>query len=218
MNTVTRRIFPIGLSALLLGAFACDREKEEQPEMQPKTVEDPELTTPTAEPEVPATGSGTEPRVPPADPTAGQQPMQLDSQTQQLLTKVHQTNEAEVEMAKLAKDKQVSGEVEELATKLEEEHKSSNEKLQQLTQEMGVELQPTAQPPEQVQQAMQKLEQASGKQFEREFVTTQIQIHEQTLQELRSAEPNIQNPEVRQYVQETISHMEDHLKQAQQIQ
>jgi putative membrane protein len=119
----------------------------------------------------------------------------------------------EVESAKLAQEKAQDEEIKQFAQELERDHQQANEELRQIAQEMEVEFPQEMMEPH--RQALDKLRQASGSQFDQQFHQMQLQAHEETVRYFQTADQRIQEPELKQYVQKTLPTLREHHEQIQ---
>jgi putative membrane protein len=66
-------------------------------------------------------------------------------------------------------------------------------------------------------EAMQKLMQASGAQFDREYVNAMVAKHTETLNAVKVAQQQVSDPDVKKYLEDVASTVEGHQKKAQEL-
>ena len=139
-------------------------------------------------------------------PGAGSAAKLSDSE-KQLLQKIADANKAEVETGQLAQSNAASPKVKDMGQKLADEHTQNQQQLQQLASQKGVQL--SDQPTEESQK--NKLESTKGAQFDKAFLQHEKDDHAKLLQDLKSQQDQIQDPDVKSFVQQTISAVQQHL-------
>ena len=139
-------------------------------------------------------------------PGAGSAAKLSDSE-KQLLQKIADVNKAEVETGQLAQSNAASPKVKDMGQKLADEHTQNQQQLQQLASQKGVQL--SDQPTEESQK--NKLESTKGAQFDKAFLQHEKDDHAKLLQDLKSQQDQIQDPDVKNFVQQTISAVQQHL-------
>jgi putative membrane protein len=137
-----------------------------------------------------------------------------------VLSQLAVANQTEIQQGKAAAKKASTPTVKQFADQLVKDHKANSQQLQQLAKKLGVTLADSgAQTSTESQSAsMGELEGKSGKEFDQAFLDAQIQAHEQNIDKIRNQLiPASDQPELRDYLQQTASAMEGHLASAKQL-
>jgi putative membrane protein len=137
-----------------------------------------------------------------------------------VLSQLAVANQTEIKQAQVAAKKASTPTVKEFANKLAKDHKANSQKLEQLAKKMGVTLSDSgAQASTESQSAtMGELAGKTGKEFDLAFLDAQIQAHEQNIDKIRNQLiPATDQPELRDYLQQTAAEMEGHLASAKQL-
>ncbi len=130
-----------------------------------------------------------------------------------LLDKANQMNHEEIDAADMARDK--AGDnlaLKSMAETMKEDHKVNQDAVESLASKENVNLSSYKKPAED-----DKLSNMKGAQFDRAFLTNQIQDHRKALREFESARNSITDPAVKMYIDETTPVLEAHLKVAENL-
>jgi putative membrane protein len=125
----------------------------------------------------------------------------------------------EVEIARLAESKAASDDVKSVAETIIRDHSANRDEALQLAQQEQIALTP---PPADTSAAhassvMQQLQALQGEEFDRAFVQRQIEHHQDEVRKLTTMQSTVQDPEVRDFVDRTLTAVQEHLDQLQQI-
>jgi putative membrane protein len=137
----------------------------------------------------------------------------LSDSEKQLLQKVNDADKAEIEMGQLAQNNASSAKVKDLGQKLVDDHTQNKQQLEQIAQQKGVQLQDEAKPDE--QSSKSKFENMKGAQFDKAFLQHERDDHAKLLQELKQQQDQIQDPDVKSFISQTIAAVQQHLDAAQ---
>jgi putative membrane protein len=193
----------------------------------PTTPDDPERTTgrtnsppgtqtapePT-NPQIPAPTDT--PRVPGA--TAGAEG-DLD-----VVARVHQSNQKEIEMAQIALDKAESPQVKAYARKLLNDHQGADKKLLTYADKKNLDRSKlekaatgTAAAPTADNDAQTRLLSATGADFDRQFVTVMLGEHDKAIDLVKSAKDSVTDRELRTFLAGVLPKLEQHRKMASEL-
>lgn len=131
-------------------------------------------------------------------------------------------NEGEIETGRLARDRAQSGEVRRFAEMMVNEHTNANERVRDLSSRQNI--QPNEggvaqQLRRDTQQQMSRLRNLSGAEFDRAYIDSQVQMHQDALQLIDNRMmPSARDTQLRTLVQDMRQHVADHLREAQDIQ
>ena len=133
----------------------------------------------------------------------------LSDDEKQLLQKISDANKAEIEMGQLAQSNASSPKVKDLGQKLVDDHTQNNQQLQQIAQQKGVHLQDEEKPDE--QSGKMKFEKMKGAQFDKAFLQHERDDHAKLLKELQAKQDQVKDPDVKSFVSQTITAVQQHL-------
>jgi putative membrane protein len=139
---------------------------------------------------------------------AGATSAKLSDSEKQLLQKIADADKAEIEMGQLAQANASSPKVKDLGQKLVDDHTQNNQQLQQLAQQKGVELKSEEKPDEESMKS--KFENMKGAQFDKAFLQHEHEDHTKLLKELKSQQDQIQDPDVKSFVSQTMTAVQQH--------
>ncbi|MGH7631054.1 MAG: DUF4142 domain-containing protein [Gemmatimonadales bacterium] len=137
-----------------------------------------------------------------------------------VLSQVAFANQTEIRQGEAAAKKATTPTVKEFATRIAQDHKANTKQLRQVAARIGVTVGDSgAQATTESQSAtMGELAGKTGKDFDRAFIDAQIKAHEQTIDKIRNQLlPASDQPEVREYLEQTAAAMEGHLASAKQL-
>ena len=143
------------------------------------------------------------------------------SADQQAIYKLHLTNQAEIELGRLAQQKGQSEDVRQYGQQLSSDHSASNQEVQQVAQEAGIQL--SAAPKElskdreEMQKKLDQLQQAQNDDFDREFLDAMVDSHKRTIDKLSRLQQDVQDPTVRQLIDRSLPKLQQHQDQAEQL-
>lgn len=129
--------------------------------------------------------------------------------------KAAQANVAEIEGGKLAQSKAARADIKQFGEKMEQDHSKTLQELQALAAKKGVSL-PDG--PDEAHQALAKqLAAASGKEFDRTYVTHAGVADHKAAKTLFEKGAKSQDADVRAFAKKVLPHIEHHLQMAQAI-
>ena len=137
----------------------------------------------------------------------------LSDSEKDLLQKVADADKAEIAMGQLAQTNASSDKVKQFGQKLVDDHTQNSQQLQQIAQQKGVQLQDQQNPDEQSSKA--RFEKMKGAQFDKAFLQHERDDHAKLLKELQQQQDKIQDPDVKNFVSQTITAVQQHLDAAQ---
>lgn len=130
-------------------------------------------------------------------------------------------NRSEVEAGQLAKTKASSSDVRVYASQMVNEHQLKMQDATQLARRIGVQPQKPALArtlESTHQEAMDKLREKSGRDFDRAYLEYQIQMHQQSVNLVEDSAESVNNPELKRFLRETRPDLQEHLSAAQSMQ
>ena len=125
----------------------------------------------------------------------------------------------EVEIGRLATEQAQSDDVKAVADKIVRDHSANRDEALRLAQQEQLALAP---PPADTSEAhatnvLQQLQGLQGEAFDRAFVQQQIEHHQNEVRNLTTIQATVEDPEVRAFVERTLTAVQEHLDQLQQI-
>lgn len=151
-----------------------------------------------------------------SSPAAGSGALKTLSETEQrFVRQAVESSLYEVAVAALAADRAQNDSIKRMAEQLVNDHRSANDKLQQLANgRMAV----PSDIPADKQATIDKLSQAKGAAFDKQFLDiVGIRDHQRDIQMFESAQKDIQDAELKLFVQNTLPTLKHHLSTAQDL-
>jgi putative membrane protein len=126
-----------------------------------------------------------------------------------------QGGRAEVELGKLAESHAQSPDVKNFAKRMVEDHGKANDQLKQIAQKEGVKL-PSGMGKEH-EEVKNRLEKLHGASFDQAYMHDMVQDHQKDVREFQQAANSLQDPQLKQFAQQTLSTIQQHLQMAEQL-
>ncbi len=151
------------------------------------------------------------------DPGTAAQGVQ-DTAAAGFVSRARMANMMEIETGQLAQQKGADLDVKQFGSRMVQDHTAANEQLKQLmqTKQLDAGAQGGADDPK-MASAVGKLKQASGADFDREYITLQIRGHMKNIMLFEKASRDVQDPEIRDFAVKTLPALREHLEMAQAI-
>lgn len=149
-------------------------------------------------------------------PAAGHSTLaELNPAEQRFISQAVEASLYEVAAATLAIERAQNESTRKMAEKLLRDHKWANDKLLQVANgRMAV---PSSIPPDK-QAMIDKLSQTTGEAFDQQFIqVVGVQDHQQVVQLFEAAQKDIQNTELKLFVQSTLPTLKSHLSKAEEL-
>jgi len=127
----------------------------------------------------------------------------------QFVDKAANSNMFEIQSSQAAVNKTQNSEVRNFAQRMVTDHTQAGEKMQTAAQGVTI---PTALDQEHAQM-LQKLQQASGNEFDRPYVDAQVDGHQKAVALFEGYAQNGDNAQLKQFAQQTLPTLRDHLQQ-----
>ncbi len=148
-------------------------------------------------------------------PATAAQTITTDQNTTDFLVKAANGGMAEVKLAQIAKDKATDTAIQHFADMMIADHSAANEKVKAFAAERNVSL-PSV-PGEDEQKKADELSKKTGKDFNKEYVSTMIKGHEETLSMFKKASASVTDGAVKAFIDNTIPVIEHHLMRIKDI-
>jgi putative membrane protein len=139
-----------------------------------------------------------------------------DTSPQDILSKIHTTNQNEIRMAKLALQKGHSPEVKKFAQRMIKDHTMADQKVMKIAKEEGLTL---GQYPLTAHQQgqMDKLASTTGTEFDKAYMEANRVGHHKAVDMLKNAEAQTNDPRIKRLVSQLLPTVEHHDQMAEQI-
>jgi putative membrane protein len=128
---------------------------------------------------------------------------------------IAQADMAEVQAGKLGASKASSAEVREFAQHMVDDHGKHLSELRSMAKTKGMQL--PSQPAKKHQDALNKLQSASGAAFDKQFMTMMVKDHEEALKLVQGTAKNAKDPELKADAEKTAPKIQEHLEMARKI-
>lgn len=143
---------------------------------------------------------------------AGAADTSLSDKGSDFIKEASQGNQAEISMAQLAEQKSQSSEIKNLAQMLEQDHQQAQQKLQAIAQTHSVTL--DTNPSWSERRAQSKLEKLNGADFDQQYAKDMLEDHVTDIKKYQKAAANIQDTDVKDYAQNCLGTLQNHLQHA----
>ena len=150
---------------------------------------------------------------PTASPTGS--PVALTTPEKEFMTNAARGGMLEVQLGNMAAQKASSNDVKQFGEHLATDHSQLGQKLQQLASNLNFTL-PTDMKPEQ-QALVSRFEKLTGKAFDSAYIKEMVNDHIKDISEFERALSQASNADIKQFVNEALPTLRDHLKMAREI-
>jgi len=173
------------------------------------------------------TGSGTQERNTPGATGQGQSTAgagQRDRMSQQRVTQQEEQdfikhassgNNFEIQLSQFVEQRSQDQQVKQLAQKLVQDHQQAEQQLRQVAQQMSVTLENGLMPAQQAK--LQEFQKKQGAELDRAYIFCNVGDHHKDIMEYRWASQNAPSSQLKQYCEQTLPHLQDHLRQVDQV-
>jgi putative membrane protein len=138
-----------------------------------------------------------------------------------VLSQMNVANTTEIQLSTLATKKASSPQVKQIAGKLVAHHNKNREEVRALAQKVNVTLTPARGGSVSSADSVampQDLQTLSGAEFDKAWVQYQINAHNANIQRIQNQTlPSVQDPQIKSYLQKTLTSMQGHLASLEQI-
>jgi putative membrane protein len=142
-----------------------------------------------------------------------------------VVTKVHQANQKEIEMAQMALDKAESAQVKAYARKVLNDHQGADKKLMAYVEKKNLDRSKVEQTatgtaaatPKADEDAHARLLSATGADFDRQFVNMMLDEHDKAIDLVKSAKDSVTDKQLRTFLAGVLPKLEQHRKMAREL-
>ena len=147
-----------------------------------------------------------------ASPSVGGTELKAD---QKFLMMAAQGNLAEIQMAKLAKQKSQSNEIQNYAQRLIEDHTAANDKVMQIATKKGLTLPKT--PPADAMAMMKKMKGMKSMKFDKMYMRDMVKDHTKDVADYTNEAQHGYDDDIKAYAMTTLPTLKSHLDAAQTL-
>jgi putative membrane protein len=140
------------------------------------------------------------------------------------LSQIHEVNETEIYVGKLAAKKGSTAEVKSYGKELVRDHERVERKVLALAKAEGVQLSPPAPLSEQLKRmrnhdgaVQEMLANVSGNAFDRDFLHAMVEDHQKTIDALKQQQAASNDPKIKDLIQEILPQLTDHQETAEKL-
>jgi putative membrane protein len=133
--------------------------------------------------------------------------------TGDVLGKLHESNQKEIQAGKLAQEKAQSKSVRDYGKMLVTDHTAADKKVTALAKQMKIELPST--PPK--DSALEDVEKKTGAEFDHAFAQAMLDDHKKDVDEARTALENTKDPKLKKVLTAIVPKLEQHRDMAQKL-
>jgi putative membrane protein len=148
-------------------------------------------------------------------PAGAQEKAKLAKGDAQALSQMARADLAEIQAGKVAAEKASNPEVKKYGQHMVDEHSKMLEEGKKLAESKGVK--PPAAPAKKHQEALKKLQQASGGNFDRQYMQQMVKDHEEALKLVEKTAKDAKDPQLKAHAQKGAPHIKEHLAMARKI-
>ena len=148
-----------------------------------------------------------------ATPAGSRMNAQIDQQFEQDWIKHAMSgNQFEIQLGQLVSQKAQDPQVKQFAQRLVQDHQKAADQLRQVAQQMNVQASDDLMPAHQAK--LQEFQQKDAKQLELAFIFDQVGHHTKDVLEYQFVAQNAQSPQLKQFAQQAVPHLRQHLQAA----
>lgn len=142
----------------------------------------------------------------------------LTADEQAIATKIEQAHIGEMDLGRLAKDRASDKDVKDYADMIVDDHQDALKKIANILKKKDATDASAEAKPADAQAELSKLQSMSGAAFDTEFVSAMIMDHQKTLDQLQRDSAMVQNPDLKDYMNDLTKTVGKHLEKAQELQ
>lgn len=139
----------------------------------------------------------------------------MEEETVEFVNEAASSSKLEVELGQMAQEKAQSQEVKDFAQMMVNDHRQANDNLQSAIQDNNLNLPQTLK--EDHREKMEDLREKSGQEFDKEYMSMMVDMHEKDIDKYEDMRDEVQDPELQNWIDNTLNTLRQHHEQAQQI-
>jgi putative membrane protein len=141
-----------------------------------------------------------------------------------VLSQIHETDQAEMEVGKLAEQKGSTAEVRNFGKTLAHDHSAADRKVTALARELSVQLSPPGKPSSDLEKKQnhdgavkEMLANVSGNTFDRDFLEAMSKDHQHDIEKLTDAMNSTTDPKIKNLIAELLPRLKHHQEMADKL-
>jgi putative membrane protein len=141
-----------------------------------------------------------------------------------VLSKIHEADQTEMEIGKMAEQKGATAEVRNFGKTLLHDHSAADRKVTAVARELNVQLSPPAKPGSELEAEQnhdaavkEMLANVSGDTFDRDFLEAMREDHKEDIQKLTDAMNSTNDPKIKQLIAELLPKLKHHEEIAERL-
>lgn len=150
------------------------------------------------------------------DTTLVEQDDQMDDDVREFITEAASGGMMEVELGKIVQEKATNQEVKDFAAMMVKDHSAANEQLKSLAQTKNIQLSDSLSD-EHREHVNKFRDMAKGGDFDKEYVDLMVEDHEEDISKFEEAQEDVKDPELKQWVDNTLPTLRQHKERIDQI-
>jgi len=150
-----------------------------------------------------------------ADDQAGEQRGQLSRSDYKFLRDAIEGGQTEVRLGELAKQKATDPSVKSFGDRMVTDHSKANDELKSIASSKGATIPATLSHGE--RSSLDSLQKATGKDFDKEYVSTMVKDHKKDVKDFEDAADNLKDPDLKAFAAKTLPTLQEHLRMAQDL-
>jgi putative membrane protein len=139
----------------------------------------------------------------------------LTPQDKEFAQKAATGGQAEVALGQLAAQKASSQKVKDFAQRMVTDHGNAGQQLEQIAGNKNIDLPKMV--PTEAQEEQDKLSKLSGAKFDKEYMRFMVEDHTKDVQDFQQAASSLSDNELKQFAQQTLPVIQQHLQMAKEI-
>src|SRR5215468_4069630 len=147
--------------------------------------------------------------------TSGKQSAGMGDTDSTFVKKAAQSGLAEVELGQLATQKASTEEVKKFGQRMVDDHTKANEELKQVAAQKNIDVPQQLDAKDKATKA--RLEKLSGEHFDKAYMKNMVNDHQKDVAEFERASKTVKDPAIKNFAQQTLPTLKDHLKEAEKI-
>jgi len=137
---------------------------------------------------------------------------------QSVLSDLHKSNQMEIRMGELAKEKGQSADVRSFGGRLVKDHGEADEKVKTLADKQGIVLEPTGKLMKAIHNHdIEQLSKKSGKDFDKEFADAMVKDHQKDIAKLEKAQQSLGGTPTGELIGKLLPTLHEHLDAAEKL-
>ncbi len=139
----------------------------------------------------------------------------LSESARKFVEEAGKSNLLEIQLGQVADNKAQSDRVKQFGQQMVKDHAKADAQLVEVVEPMGIKV--AKQLDEQGKQKVERLRKLEGREFDEAYMEEMVQAHQKDIESFRKQAEGGDNPKLKEYAENTLPVLEEHLKQAKEI-